>query len=174
MTETTANAPTMVDVLRRHLEPTLEMLGQTIHACPDGLWDARDTGPRPAGPPFWQIAYHVLVGLDFWLSDTPQVFRFPPFHRRDALLESGETSPIALSREQIRGYLEQVVRKSQALLDRLTLGALTEEAEFAGKAWTPADRILTQIRHVQHHVGQMNGILKHKAYKTPGWVGFNE
>ena len=37
-----------------------------------------------------------------------------------------------------------------------------------------AHHILAQVRHVQHHVGQLNGILKHKTGETPGWVGFNE
>ena len=169
MTLTTANALTMVEVLRRHLEPTLEMLGQTINACPDALWDARDSGP-----PFWQYAYHALIGLDFWLSDSPQAFTFAPFHTREALIESGETPQQTVPREQIEGYLEQVVAKSRALLEGLTPEALTEEAEFAGKAWTPADRIVVQIRHVQHHVGQMNGILKRETGSAPGWVGFNE
>jgi hypothetical protein len=40
MTQTTTHTPTRVDVFRRHLEPTLEMLGQCIDACPDDLWDA--------------------------------------------------------------------------------------------------------------------------------------
>jgi uncharacterized damage-inducible protein DinB len=169
MTQSTANTATMVDVLRRHLEPTLDMLGQTISACPDALWDARDEGP-----PFWQYAYHALVGLDFWLSDSLRAFAFPAFHTREALIESGETPQEALPREQIEAYREQVVAKSRALLDRLTPEALTEEAEFAGNAWTAADRILVQIRHVQHHVGQLNAMLKRNAVETPGWVGYNE
>jgi uncharacterized damage-inducible protein DinB len=167
--DTTANAPTMVDILRRHFEPTLEMLRQTVRACPDELWDARDDGS-----PFWQYAYHALVGVDFWLSDSPQAFAFPAFHTREALIESGETPAEALSREQIEDYLEQVVAKSQALLDRLTPEALLQETEFVGQQWTTADRILVQIRHVQHHAGQLNAALKRKVGGAPGWVGFNE
>ena len=159
----------MVDVLRRHLEPTLEMLRQTIHACPDALWDARDDGP-----PFWQFAYHALAGVDFWLSDSPQAFAFPSFHTREALIESGETPAEALPRQQIEAYLEQVTAKSRALLDRLTPAALLQETEFAGRPWTTADRILLQIRHVQHHVGQLNAALKRAVGGAPGWVGFNE
>ena len=170
MTQSTTNTPTMVDVLRRHLEPTLEMLGQTINACPDELWDARDKGP-----PFWQYAYHALAGVDFWLSDSPKTFAFPSFHTREALIESGETPAGALSRQQIEAYLEQVTAKSWALLDRLTPATLLQETEFAGRPWTTADRILVQIRHVQHHVGQLNAALKGAVGGAPpGWVGFNE
>ena len=169
MTEPPPDAPTMADILRRHLDPTLEMLSQALHACPDELWDARDDGP-----PFWQYVYHALVGVDFWLSDSPQAFAFPAFHTREALIESGETPEEALSREQIEGYLEQVTAKSRAFLHRLTPETLLQETEFVGQSWTAADRILVQVRHVQHHVGQLNTVLKRKVGKAPGWLGFNE
>ena len=42
---TVANSSTgaemVVEILRRHFEPTLEMLRQAIQACPEELWDAR-------------------------------------------------------------------------------------------------------------------------------------
>jgi uncharacterized damage-inducible protein DinB len=115
-----------------------------------------------------------LIGVDFWLSDSPRAFAFPAFHTREALIESGETSKEAMPQEQIGAYREQVVAKSPVLLNRLTSEALLKETEFVGNLWTTADRILVQIRHLQHHVGQMNTILKRNAVDTPGWVGFNE
>lgn len=160
---------TMVDVLQRHFDPTIEMLRQALEACPDDLWDARDTGA-----PLWQLAYHVLLGIDYWFRESSEGFAFPPFHTREAMLESGEVPDQALTRAQIEGYLEQVYARSHALLDRLTPKGLLREAAFPGGSWTVADRLLVQIRHVQHHVGQMNHLLKQKTGAAPGWQGYNE
>ena len=159
----------MIDILRRHLDPTVEMLRETLAACPDELWDARDEGA-----PFWQVAYHVLLGMDFWLGESGEGFAFPPFHTREAMLESDEVPDVALTRAQIEGYLDQVYAKGQALLDGVTPEGLLQEAEFFGCSWTVADRLLAQVRHVQHHVGQMNNIVKRRTGAAPGWVGYNE
>lgn len=108
------------------------------------------------------------------MSDSPQAFAFPTFHTPEALIESGQTPTGAVPRQQIEGYLGQVTAKSWALLDGLTPDVLLQETAFAGKLWTFTDRILLQIRHVQHHVGQLNATLKRKLGRAPGWVGFNE
>lgn len=169
MMQASANASTMVEVLRRHFEPTLEMLRRAIQACPDELWDGQDEGTA-----FWQYAYHTLFWLDFWLSDSPEGFTAPSFHTRDALLETGETPSVTFSREQIADYLEQVYTKCTAFFDGLTPDTLVQESEFFERMWAVGDRILGQIRHVQHHVGHMNCILNRKTGKAPGWIGFNE
>jgi hypothetical protein len=169
VTQTSENALTMVEIVRRHFEPTLEMLRETVRACPDELWDARDEGA-----PFWQYAYHTLFWLDFWLTDSPEAFQAPSFHTGDALIETGQTPSVPFSRAQIDGYLEQVDAKCTAFFEELTLDRLTQEAEFFERMWAVGDRILMQLRHIQHHVGHMNCILKRKTGKAPEWVGFNE
>jgi hypothetical protein len=145
------------------------MLRESIQACPDGLWNAADQGA-----PFWQYAYHTLYSLDSWLYDPATGFEPPPFHTPDALLESGIVPAVSLSRKQVEGYLDQVYARCAAFLDGLTPDALVRESEFLGRTWTLGDRILTQLRHVQHHVGHMNGLLKRLSGSSPGWVGYNE
>lgn len=169
MKQKSVTALTIVGILRRHFEPTLEMLRQTIRACPEELWDARDEGPA-----FWQYAYHTLFWLDAWLSDSPEAFQAPPFHTRDALLEAGETPSVTYSREQIEAYLEQVYAKCATFFEGLTLDTLTQESEFFERTWAGGDKVFGQLRHVQHHVGHMNALLRRKTGQAPGWVGYNE
>lgn len=168
MTRTSGNVSTIVEILRRQFEPTLEMLRRAIQECSDEVWDAKDEEA-----PFWQQAYHTLFWLDFWLSDPDEGFEPPSFHGRDAVALV-QTSCPSFSREQIEGYLEEVYAKCGKLLDGLTLDALDQESQISGKRWTVGDRLLGQLRHVQHHVGYMNCMLRRKAGSAPGWIGFNE
>jgi len=168
MTHTFGDAPTIVKILRRQFEPTLEMLRRAIQECPDEVWDAQDEEA-----PFWQQAYHTLFWLDLWLSDPHEEFEPPSFHIRDAVALV-KTPCQSFSREQIEGYLEEVYAKCGKFLDGLTLDALDQESTILGKTWTVADRLLGQLRHVQHHVGYMNGLLRRQTGSAPGWVGFNE
>jgi DinB family protein len=107
-------------------------------------------------------------------TSNPTGFEPPSFHTCDALLESGMLPTVPLSREQVEGYLDQVYARCAAFFDGLTPDTLTRESVFLGKMWTVEDRILTQLRHVQHHVGHMNGLLKRVSGSAPGWLGFNE
>ena len=75
MTET--NTPTIVEIMRRHLAPTLQMLSNAIIACPEDAW-----APPDEGAPLWQQAYHTLFWLNAWLRDWKNKLEYPVFHSR--------------------------------------------------------------------------------------------
>jgi len=160
--------PSMAEILRRHLRPTLDMLSNVIQSCPDDVWDAADETA-----PIWQQAYHTLFWLNAWLRDWGREFEPPAFHTDEARDLVRGTMP-ALTRSQIEDYMGQVYSGCEAYLDALPADSLTKETMAFGQKWTVADRIVLQIRHVQHHVGSMHSILKRKTGKAPGWRGFNE
>jgi uncharacterized damage-inducible protein DinB len=59
---------------------------------------------------------------------------------------------------------------------RDTIGALTADraAELLPLRWgamSRAELLLYNLRHVQHHVGQLNLILRQRIDSAPGWVG---
>ena len=161
--------PDIVSILRRQMSPTLTMLGRVLEACPDELW-AEDDG----GIPVWQEAYHSLVGVFFWLRDDMSApFEFPPFHNEDAgMMVKGAGPPIP--RELILDYHRQACRRCEEVFDGLTPGKLTEQVCLNGINFTLADRILSQIRHVQHHTGCMYSLLRRRLGEGPDWAGFGE
>jgi len=61
-----------------------------------------------------------------------------------------------------------------SFLDGLTDDALVVEQEAFGHTWTPADRIMGQLRHVQHHVGISYAQIRETTGAYPEWRGFNE
>lgn len=168
MKVTKGNVPTITEILRRQLKPTLQMLSNAIRTCPDEIWGATDENA-----PLWQQAYHTLFWLNAWLRDWGQKLEYPYFHTREALDMTRGASPV-ITRAQIEEYMDKVFSDCEAFLEAITPESLTQETEAFGKKWTVADRILMQIRHVQHHVGSMHSVLRRKAGTAPQWIGFNE
>ena len=160
--------PTIVEILRRNLAPTLQMLSNAIRTCPDEMWNAADEGA-----PLWQQAYHTLFWLNAWARDWGQKLEYPSFHSDKARDLIVGASPV-ITKAQMEAYMDKVFSDCEALMDTVTPERLTQEIEAFGKQYTIADRVLGQIRHVQHHVGTMHGVLKRKTGHTPHWVGFNE
>ncbi len=168
MSEAGPLALTIVDIIRRNLEPTLEMLSDIIEECPDEVWVADD-----GNAPIWQQTYHTVFWLNAWARDWAKPFERPSFHTREALDMVKGAAPV-LTRQRLAEYLRRARAECDAFLDDLTPESLVLEYEAFGKRWTHADRILGQIRHVQHHVGAAHAIMCEKTGKTPRWVGYNE
>jgi len=165
-----SSAPDFVVSLRRQLDSCIAMLGSCIDACSDALWDA-----RPGGPPVWEQLYHTLFWLDAWLRDWSTPLEYPPFHVKEALDMQGELAAgTAISRPEMRQYFDKVVADCESYLSTLTSESVLEPREAFGKQWTPLDRTLGQIRHIQHHVGYLNAALRAGGCTPVPWVGFQE
>jgi len=154
----------------------IEMLRLLIEACPQDLWDNRQEGT-----PFWHIAYHTIFYLDFYLGDSKEQMEHhdgPAFHFPAAQWFAGEyshppyqveTPEKPFSREQIMDYLSDVREKAKKILGEINIENLTEKTAFYWLDQTRGDTLLYNLRHVQHHVGQLYAILKRKMNNVPYW-----
>jgi len=52
--------------------------------------------------------------------------------------------------------------------------ALLADREIRGRTFTLLDRCLTQLRHVQHHLGVVNEKLRRQGVDAADWVGYDE
>ena len=53
-----------VQILKRHFEPSFEMLAKLVEYCPESLWCE-----PPGKAPIWQHLYHTAYFIDFWLRE---------------------------------------------------------------------------------------------------------
>lgn len=160
--------PDLPHALRRQLDPCIEMLRACLEAAGDELCDARD-----GGPPVWEQLYHTIFWLGAWLRDWSRPIEYPAFHVKEALDMGREPSGV-ISRAQVREYLDKVLADCSSYLSALTPASVMVPVEAFRKQWTPVDRILGQIRHVQHHVGYLNATLRASGGAPAAWVGFQE
>jgi len=143
----------------------IDMLERAIRACPDTLW-----GDRSQRPEFWYIVFHTLFFLDFYLTDSDAGFSPPAPFTRDELDKDGVLPQCVYSKDELLSYLEHGRKKC-----RETLQALTEEraGQRCGFDWldiSVAGILLYNMRHVQHHTGQLNLILRQQVNSAPRWI----
>jgi hypothetical protein len=148
--------------LRRHLMPSLEMLAEDLRVCPDSLWTE-----SLAGYPYWQQIYHALESLDYWLTVrvsgmNPEAYA-PRKFNKDVRGDLGEESPDVATKAELSGYLADLRGRSEAALDSLEAG---DEAAV--------DAFLTQIRHLQYHVGHADAALRTRGVEPGAWAGYGE
>ncbi|MEW6014724.1 MAG: DinB family protein [Candidatus Zixiibacteriota bacterium] len=154
----------------------LDMLENSIRACPDSLWHdrARDgekflSETRPQE--FWYIAYHTLFFLDFYLAETDRGYAPPAPFTLSELDPEGLLPDRVYSKDELLGFLEQGRQKC-----RIRIGSLTDDtghkpAAFERPQLTVVELLMYNMRHIQHHAAQLNLLLRQNINSAPRWVG---
>lgn len=159
--------------LKRQYRAALAMFRDAVERCPDALWD--DPAPTNA---FWQVAYHTLYFTHLYLQPDEASFRPWVEHQADVQHEDGiagpadPTSTLPLvpspySRAQVLAYLDHVDAGVDGV-DALDLAAAT-----SGFGWYPMGKLehqLVNLRHVQHHVGQLADRVRAATGDGVRWV----
>ncbi|HMQ62021.1 MAG TPA: DinB family protein [Flavilitoribacter sp.] len=135
-------------------QAALRMLMDAIGKCPPEGWESKDRGA-----PFWRIAYHALFYTDLYLSESeahfiPYAGHRPNYHYLDDVTR--ENVPVVVdvvyTPEEILGYARSVEGNMPARVNADPMG------EKSGFSWLPFNRLelhLYNIRHIQHHTGQL-------------------
>ncbi len=143
----------------------IDMLENSMRACPDSVW-----GNRSLRPEFWYTAYHTLFYLDLYLSETDSGFTPPAPFTLDELDERGLLPERVYTKAELQEYLDHGRRKCRA-----RIAAMTDEQAYrrCGCDWleiSAAEALLYNLRHVQHHAGQLNMLLSQQTGSAPRWV----
>jgi len=150
------------------------MLRAAVSACHDALWD-RDVDDNR----FWQIAYHTLFYTDLYLApseeafvpwekhiaDYPHMGRLPwPPHDEPRIGEP-------YTKDEIVAYLALIEAKISE-----SLAAIPDD-DPSGFHWLPmtkGETHLYNLRHVQHHVGQLIERLRQETGQGVDWIKRDE
>jgi DinB superfamily len=155
----------------------VDMLRAAIEQCPDTLWN-----DRSEGPPFWQIAYHTLFCLDMYSSPSLKAFTPPSFHVKDANFLAGDYPwlepprtighpAFVFNRADIIRYLQHCSEHCLATLNGMTAERAAEPCGFAWYDMSVGELMLLNLRHVQHHAGQLALVLRRRAGIGVDWIG---
>jgi hypothetical protein len=158
-------------LIQSQYHATLDMIEEAIRVCPQTLW-TDDTFTNL----FWSIAYDALHFTHLYLSDSLQTFvPWSPSRQQDG--SEGDAPPSdsdqppndgkPYTKDQVLEYLafcrQQVAEKVPALdLDAPS-----------GFHWLPMNKLELQfynIRHLQHHTGQLSERLRNSVDFGLRWV----
>ncbi|MCH6199572.1 DinB family protein [Aquiflexum sp. LQ15W] len=175
---------TFKDVLWKNFGAAIDMLGDSISLCPDSLWQSEKK--------FFYLSYHTLIFLDYYLTIPARDFKpFLPFTLvpMESLPQDAVDDVIpnaAYKREEMLDYLSTIREKCKKLIldsseEKLKMKWIAkEEINLHGlcpslvEDYSVIEILFYNLRHVQHHVAQLNLILRQKINAAPDWVSHSD
>ncbi|MFM9947747.1 MAG: DinB family protein [Saprospiraceae bacterium] len=166
--------------LWKNFGATIDMLSSAIALCPDELWETDRK--------FFYLTYHTTIFLDYYLAHPVKDFHPAlPY----SLVNPDNLPPEAVddvipdrfySRQEMLVWLTSIREKCKLLITLSTTDQLSErwindeEIDMHGlcpsivENYTVLEILFYNFRHVQHHVAQLNFILRQKINNAPDWV----
>jgi hypothetical protein len=133
------------------------MLRLAIEACPESLWN-RETDHNP----FWVLAYHSVFFAHLYLSAAEETFE--PFERdpaeragfgRTHLGNWTKLGPAdAYARDDVLAYCRHV---ESLVSDLVNSAPFDTPSGFHWLQFPSGEAHLYNLRHIQHHAGQLIG-----------------
>jgi hypothetical protein len=142
-----------------------DMLENAIWACPDDVW-----GERPGWQEFWYITFHALWWTDCYLSESCDAYVPPAPFTRDELDPAGVLPERVYGKDELLRFLADCRRKCRDQVAAMTAAEAAGPTAFVRQASSRLELYLYNLRHLQHHVGQLNTILRQRTDSAPGWV----
>ena len=157
------------EILIRQFGASIEMLENAINDCPEELWRERTNKPE-----FWYLVYHTLFWLDFYLTETPDNFSTPQPFTLSELDPEGVLPERVYTKTELLSYLDQGIKKCRQTIKDLTDQIANKHYKFGSVEMSFGELLIYNLRHVQHGVGQLNLILRHKIDSASRWVKRSE
>lgn len=143
----------------------IDMLENAIVACPESQWGGPDDWQA-----FWYLASHTLFWLDHYLSESPERHRPPAPFGLEELDPAGVLPPRVYSKDELLGYLAYGRAKARAAMAALTDERAAGPCAFPRRDCSVLELHLYNLRHVQHHTGQLQLLLRQAGVTPPRWV----
>ena len=158
---------TVEAVLKSQYHASLSMLRSAIDACPPELWtDASYVNQ------FWHVAYHALFYTDFYLQPSESAFLPWEHHRPEHNFFKSRSKTAAIipySVDEIRTYCKRCDDMIDSAVDRLDLSA--PESGFPWYRMSKLEHQFVNLRHIQHHTGQLAERVRQATGRGIEWVG---
>jgi hypothetical protein len=147
------------------LGAAIDMLENAIAACPADLWNDRSRQPE-----FWYVAYHTLFWLDLYPSESLEEFIPPAPFTLSELDPASPLPPRPYTKDEMMSYLAHGRKKCRNALNATSAENAKKRCPFEWVDVSGAELFLYNMRHVQHHAGQLNLILRQTTDSAPGWI----
>jgi hypothetical protein len=161
----------MSSLLQSQYSAALAMLEEVVQKCPDTIWDDPQDHNR-----LWRVAFHTLFYTHLYLQPTEADYRPWAKHRGEAqylgpIFFEGNREPLLAepyTRAEILEYLDFCRAEVAKQVPHLNYDAPS------GFSWIPLNKLelqLYNIRHIQHHTGELYERLGARAGIDLRWRG---
>lgn len=137
--------------LKDQYNSTLNMLVQAVEKCPDELWNSPEFLNK-----FWHISYHALYFADLYTQKSVDEFSPYKICKKDFQFlkndEINNDNSIHYTKSEILGYYQYLAKEIPERLDKTDM---EDEAEFYWIPFSKYELNIYNIKHIQHHTGQL-------------------
>lgn len=164
----------MIELFKKSLvgqfHAALSMFNDCVSRCPAEQWE-NNVGNYP----FWNVAYHTLFYVDFYLSPNEQSFSPQGFHRENSEHFVPPHERVIpddpYDQATLRGYVQHCKRRAIESIESETSESLAGTSGFSWYKIPRSEFHLNNIRHLQHHAAQMSLHLRNSSDVDVRWVG---
>ena len=161
----------MIELFKQSLASQFEaglcMTDDCLRRCPDAHWDG-----LVAKYPFWQVAYHTLCFVDLYLSPGKETFALRDLHPQGWREFDDEYPSRRFARGELLDYVAICRRKAGETIAAETVESLMGPSGFSWLKFARAEAHLYNLRHLQHHAGQLGAYLRRADPSIePRWIG---
>ena len=149
-------------ILWKEFGAAIDMLENAVAACPDSLWNDNSK--------FWYNAYHVIFFLDYYLTEEEEKFHPPAPFTLSEFNPDGEMPERVYDKSELITYINYCREKCRKLISELTDENMQKRFINKYRNYSRLEIIIYNLRHVQHHAGQLNLLLRQNGTEPPDWV----
>ena len=142
-------------ILTYQYEAALSMLDECLRRCPPEHWDG-----QIARYAFWHVAYHTLCFLDLYLTPNEKDFQPRAIHPAGWKEYDDEYPSRRFEKTELLDYVAICRQKVRDALAAETREALEGPAGHSRRNFSRGELHIYNIRHVQHHAGQLSAYLR--------------
>jgi hypothetical protein len=160
----------------RQIGAAFTMLEHAMENANDTTWTTRINNM-----PFWQICYHVLWFTDYYFhadqaTFRPQSFDMEGIHnywvKPDSQMMENQKHPI--SKRNMKAYSKYVRQKADQFIQNITDAYFTTPSPFEWHGFPKIDLVDYNLRHLQHHVGQLDIVIRRDQNTGNPWIMFDD
>jgi hypothetical protein len=150
------------EMIWKQFGAAIDMLENAVSQCPVEKWSGTTM--------FWYKAFHTTFYLDYYLSYDPDSFAPPPPFTLSEFDSNGALPERVYSKEELMGYIEFSRKKCFDLCASFTEENANRRFINKSRDYSMLEMLIYNLRHVQHHVGQLNMLLRQETGSAPSWV----
>jgi len=141
---------------------SIDMLENAIAACSNDNWNSESQ--------FWYVCYHTLFFLDYYLDENPDQFAPPqPFTMSE--FDPANLRPYQVyTKVELTEYCEYCRSKCKSVVGKLNCQNAENRFINDYRDYSFLEILIYNLRHVQHHVGQLQLLLRQSNDTVPNWI----
>ena len=151
------------DALKSQYKASLSTLINAMGICDDDLWTSEDYPNRT-----WQMVYHCLFFTNLYLYQRLEDRKNWSLHRKDHQTLGNTEGKEPYTRAELIQCARELLQKIDPLVDALDLNA-----KQSGFHWYHVNKLehqLVNLRHLQHHLAQLQDRIRNKQDIGVGWI----